>query len=213
MNEPMTKQSITAKPTAVMSNAPATTYSNLVVRYAHKSADDFAFFYAESAKRLAETFKGQPEDDTILLPFLYLYRQAVELRLKSHISSFAVTRMTYVDGVTPELKNRTDPEWLRRKYGHNLLRLLNQVKAQYEILSDEPFPSDTEKFVLALHEDDEGGVSFRYAGNLPNIQETADFPKLAEWLETGYNDLSLLEDGIYGIYDAAPSLSDLSGQV
>lgn len=213
MKEPMTNPSNPPKPTAVMSNAPATTYNNLIVRYAHKSASDFAFFYAESAKRLAETFKGQPEDDTILLPFLYLYRQAVELRLKSHISSFATTRMTYVDGVTQELKKRTEPEWLRKKYGHNLLRLLNQVKAQYEVLSDDPFPPETEKFVLALHEDDEGGVSFRYAGNLPNIQETADFPKLAEWLETGYDNLSLLEDGIYGVYDATPRLSDLVGEV
>lgn len=209
----MTTPSETTKPTAVMSNAPATTYSNLIVRYAHRSANDFAYFYAESAKRLADTFKGNAEDDTILLPFLYLYRQAVELRLKSHISSFAHTRMTYVDGFTQELKNRTDPEWLRKRYGHNLLRLLNQAKAQYEALSDEPFPPDIEKFVLALHEDDEGGVSFRYAGNLPDIQETADFPKLAEWLETGYEDLSLLEDGIYGVYSAAPTLSDLAGEV
>lgn len=207
----MTTPSETTKPTAVMSKAPATTYSNLIVRYAHKSANDFAFFYAESAKRLAGTFKGKPEDDTILLPFLYLYRQAVELRLKSHISSFATTRMMYTDGETPDLKNRADAEWVRQKYWHNLHKLLNETKEQYEALSSHPFPADVEKFVLALHEDDEAGVSFRYAGNLPNIQESADFPKLAAWLETGYDNLSLLEDEIYGIYSAAPTLSENAG--
>lgn len=87
------------------------------------------------------------------------------------------------------------------------------MKIRCEALRDEPFLPDIEKFVLALHEDDEGGVSFRCAGNLPNIQETADFPKLAEWLETSYDNLSLLEDGIYGVYDAAPTLSDLVGEV
>lgn len=205
----MKKPKPTPKSTAVMGSAPATTYRNLIVRYAHKDAGDFAFFYEESAKRLASTFSGKPEDDTMLLPFLYLYRQAVELRLKSHIQYFASVRMNYVDGVTPALRDAASAEWLRKKFGHKLDRLLAETKVHYEVLSEgRPFPPEMEKFVLAFHEDDAGGVGFRYAGNLPNVQESADFPALADWLDTGYTNLALLEDEIDGVYSHVPTLRE-----
>lgn len=195
--------------TAVMGNAPATTYRNLIVRYAHRDAGDFAFFYEESAKRLASTFNGKPEDDIMLLPFLYLYRQAVELRLKSHIQYFASIRMTYVDGVTPELRDAASAEWLRKRFGHKLDRLLAEAKVHYEALSEgRPFASEMEQFVLAFHEDDATGVGFRYAGNLPDVQESADFPALVDWLDTGFTNLSLLEDEIDGVYSHVPTLRD-----
>lgn len=42
----------------------------------------------------------------------------------------------------------------------------------------------------------------------PPMSESADFPALTEHPETGYTNLSLLEDGIDGIYSAVLALGN-----
>lgn len=201
----------TPKPTRLLSSVPNRAYERLVVSYPYRRTTDYAYFYEESAKRLAGTFTGQPEDDTILMPFLFLYRQAFELRLKHLISYFAAVRMTYELGPTPALLRLQDDQHLKEKFGHNLYKLLNECKMQFEALSVEwTFPNSVERVVIMFHDDDGSGMAFRYAGQLPNVQEYADFPDLAALLDREYSALSLLEDGVDGVYQAAPTLRELS---
>ena len=55
-------------------------------------------------------------------------------------------------------------------------------------------------------------MAFRYAGQLPEVQEHADFPSLHKLLSENYDTLSLLEDYVDGTLSAGPTLHDLSGE-
>ncbi|WOF21915.1 hypothetical protein N8K70_11025 [Microbacterium betulae] len=190
---------------------PNKVYSRLIVRYPYQTNRDYALSYRFAAKRLAETFTGDTIDDLILLPFLTLYRQAFELELKNLIQFLVSTRMTYVEGRTSELEQARSDERFK-ELGHNLHKLLNEAKKHYDALDlDESFPPEVEKLIAMLHEADKSGTAFRYAGQLPNTQEHADFPDLAALLEQQYDNLTVITDYVDGLYSAGPTLNELAG--
>lgn len=190
---------------------PNKVYSRLIVRYPYQTNRDYALSYRFAAKRLAETFTGDTTDDLILLPFLTLYRQAFELELKNLIQFLVSTRMTYVEGRTSELEQARSDERFK-ELGHNLHKLLNEAKKHYDALDlDESFPPEVEKLIAMLHEADKSGTAFRYAGQLPNTQEHADFPDLAALLDQQYDNLTVITDYVDGLYSAGPTLNELAG--
>lgn len=200
-----------AKPLRLLTSVPNKVYDRLVVRYAFQTDRDYAAAYHFSAKRLAETFSGNPEDDFLLLPFLSLYRQAFELELKNTIKFLVKTRMVYVDGKTSELLDSIEEERIKQDFGHNLYKLLNEVKKHYDALDlPEAFPKDVEKLIIMLHDADVAGTAFRYAGQLPDVQEHADFPDLAALLDDQFTILSVVEDYVDGLYSAGPTLNDMA---
>ena len=89
--------------TKLLSSAPAAAYKTQIVRYPHEDSGRLALSFRQAAERLGATYKGNPEDDALLLPYLTLTRQAFELELKHLIATLASYRQTYVEGVTPEL--------------------------------------------------------------------------------------------------------------
>ncbi|TDE88176.1 hypothetical protein EXU48_23945 [Occultella glacieicola] len=190
---------------------PAKMYSRSVVRYPYQTNSDYAHAYHFAAKRLAGTFSSQPEDDLILLPFLLLYRHAYELRLKSLIQFLVQTRMTYREGVTPELTEAGSDERLKQEFEHRLYQLLNESKTHYAALNlPDAFPPAVETVIAMLHEADGTGQAFRYAGQLPETQEHTDFPDLAKLLDEQYNTLSVVEDYVEGCYLPMPTLTELA---
>jgi hypothetical protein len=200
-----------AKPLRLLTSVPNKVYDRLVVRFAFQTDRDFAAAYHFSAQRLADTFSGNPEDDLLLLPFLTLYRQAFELDLKNTIKFLINTRMVYVDGKTSELLDSIREERIKQDFGHNLYKLLNEVKKHYDALDlPEAFPKDVEKLIIMLHDADVAGTAFRYAGQLPDVQEHADFPDLAALLNDQFTMLSVLEDYVDGLYSAGPTLNDMA---
>src|SRR5690606_36031592 len=70
---------------------PAETQGTLIVRWPgdQRSVPDE---FAEAANRLAVTFRGDPVDDLLLHPFLYLYRHAIETAMKELILDVAAYR-------------------------------------------------------------------------------------------------------------------------
>ena len=48
--------------------------------------------YADAARRLDASYEGEPWGDVMLLPFLFLWRQALELQLKVNIRELAQLR-------------------------------------------------------------------------------------------------------------------------
>lgn len=200
-----------SKPLRLLESMPNKVYSRLIVRYPYQTNRDYALSYRFAAKRLAETFTGDTIDDLILLPFLTLYRQAFELELKNLIQFLVSTRMTYVEGRTSELEQARSDERFK-ELGHNLHKLLNEAKKHYDALDlDESFPPEVEKLIAMLHEADKSGTAFRYAGQLPNTQEHADFPDLAALLDQQYDNLTVITDYVDGLYSAGPTLNELAG--
>lgn len=200
-----------SKPLRLLESVPNKVYSRLIVRYPYQTNRDYALSYRFAAKRLAEMFTGDTIDDLILLPFLTLYRQAFELELKNLIQFLVSTRMTYVEGRTSELEQARSDERFK-ELGHNLHKLLNEAKKHYDALDlDEAFPPEVEKLIAMLHEADKSGTAFRYAGQLPNTQEHADFPDLAALLDQQYDNLTVITDYVDGLYSAGPTLNELAG--
>ncbi|MCO1657123.1 hypothetical protein [Pseudonocardia humida] len=198
--------SSSGKPLRLLQTVPNEVYSRLIVRYPHQTDRDYALFYREAATRLAGTYSGQPIDDTILMPFLMLYRQAFELQLKNFIRYLASVRRRYHDSAAPSLSSDVVGERLKKTLGHNLAKLLNELLKHYEALDlAEPFPSGVKKVIQMLHEADQRGTAFRYSGEMPESQDRADFPALAALLDEELGKLIAVEDWIDSMYSAAPS--------
>jgi hypothetical protein len=202
------------QPIRLLESVPNKMYQRLIIRYPFQTDRDYAAAYSFAAQRLASTFSGQSIDDMILLPFLTLYRQAFELQLKNGIRGLVNTRITYVDGRIDELVDALSEDRFRGEFGHNLHRLLNELKKHYDALDmPEPFPTEVERLVLMLHEADKTGTAFRYAGQLPNTQEHADFPDLARLLKEQFDMLSVTEDYVDGLYSPSPTLRELESDM
>lgn len=201
-------------PIRLLTSLPNKDYSRLVVRYPYQTDEEYAHAYHFSANRLASTFGGEPIDDLLLLPFLTLYRHAFELQLKNTIRSLVRLRATYLEGWTSELTDAVSEERFmkRDQLGHNLYRLLNDVQQHFAALGlPEKFPKSVEAIIAKLHEADQAGTAFRYAGLLPNTQERVDFPDLVEMLDQEFGVLCVVTDYAEGYYDPMPTLRDLAG--
>ncbi|NUU33386.1 hypothetical protein [Arthrobacter sp. C9C5] len=180
----------------LLNAAPSTVYERLIVQWPYQTDRDLAFFYSESANRLASTFSGKPIDDTILLPFLTLYRQAFELQLKSFTRYLAAARRKYREPSNPALSAEEVNRRLRgRAIGHKLQPLLEELLEHYAALNlSEPFPQEVQQLLLLIHHADEPGTYFRYSGNLPAQQTNVDFPNLVARFKEQFNLLQAAED-------------------
>lgn len=151
--------------------------------------------YADAARRLRASFRNQPWDDVMLLPFLFLWRQAIELELKANIRDLATLRRR--DGeadadltreaVNARLKNP-------RKVGHNLTQLVKELNVHIDMLHLEELPEPTTRVLQLLAAMDDGGTGFRYAGVLQVPSADLDFHGLATALDDVYRLLEVIVD-------------------
>ena len=210
----MPKQSKNQTPLRLLTSVPSKDHSRLVVRYPYQTDAQYAHAYHFAAQRLATTFGGEPIDDLLLLPFLTLYRQAFELQLKNTIRSLVSLRANYLVGWTDDLTEAISEERFRKELGHNLYKLLNEAKKHFTILDlPDAFPESVEQLIIKLHEADQAGTAFRYAGLLPDTQEYADFPDLASLLNDDFEMLSVVIDYAEGCYQAMPTLRELQSEM
>lgn len=190
-----------AESVRLLASIPSSRYSDLVVRYPYQRVSDYAFAYHESAKRLASTFSGRPEDDTILIPFLMLYRHAYELRLKHLAAYLAGVRHQHREPSNPDLEPRRVQKRLRYEHGHRLAPLLAEVREHFAALSlPDEIPTSITETIDLLHEADSTGMGFRYAHQLPDTQEHTSFPALAALLDDQLDQLALIEDYVDGLF-------------
>ncbi len=189
----------------LLQEVPNTVYNRLIVRYPYQTDRDYSFYYHEAAKRLASTYTGKPIDDTILIPFLMLYRHGFELKLKSIIRYLGSVRRRYHEPNNPELDPDVINGKLRNKIRHNLAKLLSELLKHYDALNlPEEFPESVTKLIRMMHDADNNGTAFRYGGQMPESQDRADFPDLAAMLDEEFGLLSAVEDWIDAMYAAAP---------
>jgi len=210
----MDKQDKKQTPLRLLTSVPNKDYSSLIVRYPYQTDDEYAHAYHFSAERLATTFSGNPIDDCLLLPFLTLYRHAFELQLKSTIRSLVLLRIRYREGPTSELLEASSTKQLKDNLGHRLYPLLNEVKNHFNALDlPEAFPKSIEGMIAKLHEADNAGTAFRYAGLLPESEERADFPDLAAMLNREFELLCVVTDYAEEFYGPVPTLDEIAGDI
>lgn len=160
---------------------------SLIVRYPYQDDSDVEFGYVEAARRLGASFQGQPLDDAILMPFMYLWRHAVELSLKQQIKFAAKLRQANGDQDVL-LDSARLRGWLTRT--HSMRELATALAGHFAQLDLPEMPNDTRRTLSWLIEADPKGQTFRYSGGLPDTQDFIDFHELGKCLEETYNIVS-----------------------
>lgn len=178
---------------ALFTTFPGTAHHRLIVRYPYETDARLSYQFADAAGRLATTYAGRPEDDSMLIPWLYLYRHAIELSLKSSIRIAVQLRRNNGDH-SDDLETEALAKRLRRTYGHKLKPLIDELNSHLAALKIAAVPAETVEVVELLNLADPGGMAFRYAGELPNGQDSMDFPALSQALGEAYSMVATTED-------------------
>ena len=163
-------------------------FKNTVVHYAELDLDAVEFGYATAAQRLGNSMTRRDSyDDLVLIPFMFLWRHAIELTLKNQLR-FAIHIRSLIDLDDAKHDYENVRQLLERK--HNLSQLFNELKTQFTKL-DLPWheKSDTKTFHM-LADSDTNGQAFRYAGEANNDQSHIDIDELAKALDKQYTQLS-----------------------
>ena len=172
---------------------PGTHYDGLIVRYPYDTDSRLEYCFADAADRLASTYQGLPNDDSILYPWLYLYRHAIELALKESIRLAA--RLRRNNGELDEsLEADTVRERLRIKHRHSIGALVNELNGHLIALDQPQLPKDTRKMLTTLATADPTGEAFRYSGSLPDEQDAVDFYQLTDAVKKAYGITSATYD-------------------
>jgi len=172
---------------------PAKAESSLIMRHGRHSDDFLEEHLAEAAQRLAATFHGQPVDDLILIPWLYLYRHAMELTMKRSIL-YAVGLRRNNGEEEPSLDSEVVADRLSKKHKHRLGAILNELQVHLGALDLPPVPSDAAKIVQLLGELDPAGLSFRYSEQLPDSVDRIDFVQMNAAIATAYTTVAAALD-------------------
>ncbi len=168
------------------------------MRYPDRDDGRLAYCFADAAERLGDSYRGSAPDDALLLPFLYLYRHAIELDLKYCIKFAA--RLRRREGHTDrELMPSVVEARLHKKHGHRIMALLDELDRHMDALGLEKSPPAVRQMLTLLANTDPRGESFRYPGSLPQAQDHIDFERLRAGLKDAYNVSSAAADVLYTV--------------
>lgn len=196
----------------VFTQFPATGPDSLIVRYAFAGDDRLAYSFAATADRLVSTFTGSPSDDAMLLPYLYLYRHAMELELKQAIKYAARLRRARGDGdagLAPDALN----EDLKVRIGHRLMALAEALDLHLQALDLERTPKSVRQTLQLISSADKMGVAFRYSGSLPDTQDNINFGALASAVQGAYELLAAAQDVLSAFEDELRDFQEYEDEV
>lgn len=120
------------------------------------------------------------------MPFLYLYRHAIELDLKPAIRLAARLRRNNGESEESLLPDAV-AERLQKKHGHRLMALVAELDGHLTALHLFTLPKDVRRLFTLVHSSDPSGESFRYGSGLPNSQDQIDFPAPAAAPKQAYD--------------------------
>jgi hypothetical protein len=149
--------------------------------------------FAAAGRRLAASHTGEPSDDEILLPMLYLYRHAIELALKEAI--LEATHLRRIRGEDdPQLTYKATKERLQDECGHKIAGLRDELNLQLHLLSLQPIRPDVAKHLEWINLLDWNGSELRYTNQSSYWQGDIDLPGLVSTLKE-------IEPHISAVYD------------
>jgi hypothetical protein len=196
----------------VFTQFPAAGADNLIVRYPFAGDGRLAYSFATTADRLVSTFTGSPSDDAMLLPYLYLYRHAMELELKQAIRYAARLRRAKGDS-EPGLAPDTVNGHLKDRMGHRLMALVEALDLHLQALDLERTPRNVRQTLQLISNADKMGVAFRYSGALPNTQDNINFRALASSVQGAYRLLAATQDVLSAFEDDLRDFQEYKNEV
>lgn len=182
----------------IFTQYPAGGYREQIVRFPSDNNALLAMHFADAADRLAATHRGQPVDDGLLLPYLLLYRHALELTLK-HCITLAASLRRNEGHVDPLVEEEALVDRLKKKHSHRLMALVDELDKHLTALGLELTPRSARRTLTLVANSDPHGENFRYAGLLPQEQDHIDFPKLTAAVTDAYKKTSTAWD-VLGVF-------------
>ncbi len=164
----------------------ATSLSHLIVFDPDMSETMLAVGYDDAAQRLAMSYKGEPWDDVILLPLLFLWRQAIELSMKATIRDLCRLRRTNGDSDDKLIPANVDKRLRSYQVGHRLGALLQELEEHLAAVGGPPVPLEVLETIEQLAKLDESGTGFRYANSLKVKEARVNIATLAETLRRAW---------------------------
>lgn len=146
------------------------------------SEREVALSYEGAATRLAASYSGKPDDDLILMPLLFLWRQAIELTLKATIRELCALRRKQGDSDPGLLPEKVDHK-LRKKIRHSISELTIELGQQLQAAGADALPEDVLDTLDFFAEIDNAGTGFRYANVLESQAARTNFITLNDRLK------------------------------
>lgn len=179
---------------SLFSAHPATNQSNLIQYNEYMMDSKLVMIgYADAARRLRGSYQAEPWDDVILLPFMFVWRQAIELALKDNIGDLAELRRQDGDA-DPFLRRETVEKRLRSAFGHNLEKLIEEHQTHVAALGLQEIPAAVLQTLHLLSALDNGGTGFRYAGVLSAPSADINLETISTALDETFNLLRVVID-------------------
>jgi len=152
--------------------------------------------FADAARRLRLSYRAQAWDDVILLPFMFLWKHAIEVQIKTNIRDLAKIRRS--QGETgPQVDEASVKRRLQYGLGHDLAGLASEHAEHLVALAVQALPEAVLETVHGLAEmDNKSGTAFRYPGILGAPKANVDFTGLAQSLDDAYSLLSVVIDAV-----------------
>lgn len=191
---------------------PATTDRDLIPRWGQRNDYRLGEEYANSAKRLAESHKGEPEDDVVLLPMLLLYRHAIELTLKAAIRYACSLRRNNGEEIEA-IQPKAIAKRLQYKHRHDLVALVYELDEHLGVLELDQMPDDARDTITLLDEMDSSGEAFRYTGKLAETEEYIDMRTLSAELQHAYQIASVSLDVLMAYGDSQAEYQEIQAQL
>ena len=116
---------------ALFARHPRTDPKTLVMHNQVYRLGELSEAYYESALVISSKFDGQPVSDIFLLPYLHLMRHAFELSLKDGIIVLKELKIEHFTADPEVTFNYMSPVDYVTDIGHNLMKLFNEFKREY----------------------------------------------------------------------------------
>lgn len=174
----------------------ATSLSHLIVFDPDMSETMLAVGYDDAAQRLAASYKGEPWDDVILLPLLFLWRQAIELSMKAAIRDLCRLRRINGDSDDKLIAVNVNKRLRSSKVGHRLGALMEELKEHLSAVGGPTMPLEVQETIEQLKELDESGTGFRYANSLKVKEARINVATLTETLRHAWLTVHVTIDAV-----------------
>ena len=193
------------QPIALFKRHPRTDPRTLVMHNQVYRLGELSAAYYESALVISRKFDGQATSDTFLLPYLFLMRHAFELSLKDGIIVLKELKIEHF-AADPEVAfNYMSPIDYVTDIGHNLMKLFNEFKREYNSFDfTEQFPKGIETALNLLHQADKSSTEFRYGTQPQDEPSYIDSASLCKELSEQFRKLEAVIDYAYGTCSYLP---------